>query len=151
MWALVAVAHGLSSAGSVIVAHRPGCSMAHEIFPEQGSNLCLLHGQAVSVPLSHQESPQPPFRLDYLKRSYFTGSSDQEGQQTLYPQIRSQRDSEISLNGSHPLRGSSCLLLLTVQRAEESGENSGDRAAAPVQNLKHYQQFSTEFMCDFMP
>ena len=151
MWALVAVAHGLSSAGSVIVAHRPGCSMAHEIFPEQGSNLCLLHGQAVSVPLRHQESPQPPFRLDYLKRSYFTGSSDQEGQQTLYPQIRSQRDSEISLNGSHPLRGSSCLLLLTVQRAEESGENSGDRAAAPVQNLKHHQQFYTEFMCDFMP
>ena len=151
MWALVAVAHGLSSAGSVIVAHRPGCFMAHEIFPEQGSNLCLLHGQAVSVPLRHQESPQPPFRLDYLKRSYFTGSSDQEGQQTLYPQIRSQRDSEISLNGSHPLRGSSCLLLLTVQRAEESGENSGDRAAAPVQNLKHHQQFSTEFMCDFMP
>lgn len=145
------MAHGLSSAGSVIVAHRPGCFMAHEIFPEQGSNLCLLHGQAVSVPLRHQESPQPPFRLDYLKRSYFTGSSDQEGQQTLYPQIRSQRDSEISLNGSHPLRGSSCLLLLTVQRAEESGENSGDRAAAPVQNLKHHQQFSTEFMCDFMP
>ena len=145
------MAHGLSSAGSVIVAHRPGCFMAHEIFPEHGSNLCLLHGQAVSVPLRHQESPQPPFRLDYLKRSYFTGSSDQEGQQTLYPQIRSQRDSEISLNRSHPLRGSSCLLLLTVQRAEESGENSGDRAAAPVQNLKHHQQFSTEFMCDFMP
>ena len=151
MWATVAVAHGLSSVGSIIVAHRPSCSMARGIFPEQGSKLCPLHRQAVSVPLSHQESLQSPFRLDYLKRSYFTGSSAQEGQQTLYPKVRSQRDSEISLNRSHPLWGDSCLLLLTFQRAEEAREDSGDRAAAPVQNLKHHQQFSTEFMCDLMP
>ena len=83
MWATVAVAHGLSSVGSIIVAHRPSCSMARGIFPEQGSNLCPLRQQAVSVPLSHQESLQSPFKLDYLKRSYFTGSSAQEGQQTL--------------------------------------------------------------------
>ena len=38
-------------------AHGPCCSPACGIFPDQGSNLCLLHGQVDSVPLSHQESP----------------------------------------------------------------------------------------------
>ena len=38
-------------------AHGPCCSPACGIFPDQGSNLCLLHGQVDSVPLSHQGSP----------------------------------------------------------------------------------------------
>ena len=28
-----------------------------DLFPDQGSNLCLLHWQADSLPLSHQGSP----------------------------------------------------------------------------------------------
>ena len=32
-------------------------SIAREIFPDQGSNPCLLHGQADSLPQSHQGSP----------------------------------------------------------------------------------------------
>ena len=53
--ASVSVAPGLQSAG--IVAHRLSPSLASGIFPDQGSNLCLLHQQAYSLPLSHQESP----------------------------------------------------------------------------------------------
>ena len=49
---------GSRRAGSVIVAHRPSCSAACGIFPDQGSNPCPLHWQADSQPLRHQGSPQ---------------------------------------------------------------------------------------------
>ena len=48
---------GLQSTGSTVVAHRLSCSVACEIFLNQGPNLCLLHWQADSLPLSHQGSP----------------------------------------------------------------------------------------------
>ena len=48
---------GSRRAGSVIVAHRPSCSAACGIFPDQGSNPCPLHWQADSQPLHHQGSP----------------------------------------------------------------------------------------------
>ena len=44
-------------AGSVVVAHRPSCSAACGIFPDQGLNLCPLHWQADPQPLRHQGSP----------------------------------------------------------------------------------------------
>ena len=44
--------------GSAVAAHGLTCSVAHGIFLGQGSNLCLLHGQADSLSLSHQGSPQ---------------------------------------------------------------------------------------------
>ena len=56
----VVVAPGLST-GSVIVAHKLSCSAACGIFPDQGSNPCLLHWQANSLPLSHQGSPEDTF------------------------------------------------------------------------------------------
>ena len=34
---------GSRCAGSVVVAHGPSCSVACGIFPDQGSNPCLLH------------------------------------------------------------------------------------------------------------
>ena len=48
---------GSRRAGSAIVAHRPSCSAACGIFPDQGSNPCPLHWQADSQPLRHQGSP----------------------------------------------------------------------------------------------
>ena len=61
-WALGCV--GFSSCGSrvlrlglVVVVNGPSCSAACGVFPYQGSNLCLLHWQADSLPLSHQGSP----------------------------------------------------------------------------------------------
>ena len=48
---------GCRRAGSVVVAHGPTCSAACGIFPDQGSNPCLLHWQADSQPLRHQGSP----------------------------------------------------------------------------------------------
>ena len=39
---------GSRHAGSVVVAHGLSCSTACGIFPDQGSNLCSLHWQAVS-------------------------------------------------------------------------------------------------------
>ena len=47
----------LYSTGSIAVAHRLSCLAACGIFPDQGFNLCLLHRQVDSLPLSHQESP----------------------------------------------------------------------------------------------
>ena len=59
---------GFSSCGSRAVDHRLNncgarayCSEACGIFPDQGSNLCLLHRQADSLPLSRYESPLKPF------------------------------------------------------------------------------------------
>ena len=40
--------------GLIVVAHGLCCSPACRVFPDQGSNLCLLHWQAVSLPLSYQ-------------------------------------------------------------------------------------------------
>ena len=61
------VVHGLSSCdtwaqwlwymGSVVVVHWLSCSTSCEIFLDQGLNLCLLHWQKDSLPLSHQGSP----------------------------------------------------------------------------------------------
>ena len=48
---------GSRRAGSVLVAHGLSCSVACEIFPDQGMNLCPLHWQADSQPLRHQGSP----------------------------------------------------------------------------------------------
>ena len=47
---------GPQSTGSTVVAHRLSCSVSCEIFLNQGPNLCLLHWQADSLPLSHQGS-----------------------------------------------------------------------------------------------
>ena len=47
---------GSRHAGSVVVAHRPSCSAARGIFPDQGSNPCPLHWQADCQPLHHWEA-----------------------------------------------------------------------------------------------
>ena len=52
---------GSRHAGSVVVAHRPSCSAACGIFPDQSSNPCPLHWQADSQPLCHQGSPKMYF------------------------------------------------------------------------------------------
>ena len=39
------------------MAHGRGGSEASRIFPDEGSNLCLLHWQADSLPLRPQGSP----------------------------------------------------------------------------------------------
>ena len=56
-WASVVVALRLENTGSAAVVHGLRCSAACEIFPDQGLNLCLLHWQTDSLPLSHQRSP----------------------------------------------------------------------------------------------
>ena len=52
---------GSRCAGSVIVAHGPSGSAACGIFPDQGSNPCPLHQQAVSQPLRHRGSPKTTY------------------------------------------------------------------------------------------
>ena len=56
-WPLLLRSTSSRRAGSVVVAHGPGCSAACGIFPDQGSNPCPLHWQADSQPLRHQGSP----------------------------------------------------------------------------------------------
>ena len=55
--ALVVVTPGLWSTGLIVVVHELSCSMACGIFLDQGSNLCLLHWQVDSLPVSCQGSP----------------------------------------------------------------------------------------------
>ena len=50
-------AQWLQFPGSLVWAHRLSRPSACGIFPDQGSNPCLLHWQADSLPLSHQGSP----------------------------------------------------------------------------------------------
>ena len=57
-WPLLLRSTGSRRAGSVVVAHGPSCPPACGIFPDQGSNLRLLHWQADSQPLRHQGSPE---------------------------------------------------------------------------------------------
>ena len=53
----VVVAPGLQGTGSIVVAHRLSSSTARGIFLDQGLNLCFLHWQVDSLPLSYQGSP----------------------------------------------------------------------------------------------
>ena len=50
---------------SVVAAHGLGCSMACEIFLDQGLNPCALPWQAYSYPLYHQGSPVFSFQLEH--------------------------------------------------------------------------------------
>ena len=54
----VAVAPRLWSTGLMVVVHRLSCSVACGILLDQGSNPCLLHWQADSLPLSPQGSQE---------------------------------------------------------------------------------------------
>ena len=60
-WPLLLQSTGFRRAGSVVVAHGPSCSAACGIFPDQGSNPCLLDWQADSQPLCRQGNPGLPF------------------------------------------------------------------------------------------
>lgn len=75
-WASVVAARGLNSWGSQALEHRLNscgahmglsCSTACGIFPDQGSNPCLLHWQAYSLPLSHLEALVPFSKWRNLK------------------------------------------------------------------------------------
>ena len=57
MRASVAAVWGRLGTGSVVTAHRLSCSEVRGIFPDQGSNPCLLHCEVDSLPLSHQGRP----------------------------------------------------------------------------------------------
>ena len=54
---------GFSSCSSLALEHGVNScvqglgTLAFGVFPDQGSNLCLLHGHVDSLPLSHQGSP----------------------------------------------------------------------------------------------
>ena len=59
LWPLdpVVVAPEIQSTSSIALAHRLSCFTARGVFPDQGSNPCLLHWLVDSSPLSHQGSP----------------------------------------------------------------------------------------------
>ena len=69
-WPLECVS--FSSCGSWVLEHRLVvvmlaliCSMACGILPDQGSNPCILHWQADSLPLSYQKNPHS-FKIMYM-------------------------------------------------------------------------------------
>ena len=73
----IVAAPRLWSTGSIIVTYGLSCSMACDIFLDQRLNPCLLHWQADSSPLSHQESP----RIYVVKSNVFTYD-------ILYPSVQ---------------------------------------------------------------
>ena len=52
---------------AVVVVHGLSCSDACGIYPHQESNLCLLHWQIGSLPLSHQGSPEKSVFWGFFK------------------------------------------------------------------------------------
>ena len=52
------VAPVLYSTSSIAVVLGFSLSAARGIFPDQGSNLCLLHWEEDSLPLGHPEAPR---------------------------------------------------------------------------------------------
>ena len=56
---LIAVASLAAEHGLIAVVHRLRSSEACGIFPDQGSNPCLLHWQVDSLPLSHLGTTSP--------------------------------------------------------------------------------------------
>ena len=59
----VVAAPGLQSTGSADEVHRLSYPKACGVFLDQGANLCLLHWQADSLPLSHQGNPRCLFLI----------------------------------------------------------------------------------------
>ena len=58
LWPLLLWSTGSRRTGSAVVAHRPSCSTACGILPDQGLIPCPLQWQADSQPLHHQGSPK---------------------------------------------------------------------------------------------
>ena len=56
-WLLLLRSTGSKVRTSIVAVHRLGCFAACGVFSDQGSNPCLPHWQADSLPLSHQGSP----------------------------------------------------------------------------------------------
>ena len=72
------------------MAHRLSCSMTCGIFLDQGSNPCLLHWQADSLPLSHQGSSQGSFFfLIVLLYSVELVSAVQQSESAIYIHLSS--------------------------------------------------------------
>ena len=79
-----AAAPRLQSTGVVLEAHGSTCSSACGIFPDQGSNLCLLHWHVDSLSLRHQESP-PKALLNIIRRKQFNLEQQQKDLKRHYP------------------------------------------------------------------
>ena len=62
-WGSVVAAPRLYSTGSRVVVYRLGCHAACGIFLDRGLNLCVLHWQVDSSPLSHQGTPALSFLI----------------------------------------------------------------------------------------
>ena len=74
MWASVVVASGLWSTGSVVMVRGLICSEACGIFPDQRSNLWLLHWQEGSSPLSMMKMHDAsPYHVVFVLHSIDTG------------------------------------------------------------------------------
>ena len=67
----VVAAPGLQSTGSVTAMQGLGYSTSCGIFPDEGSNLCLLHWQEDSLPLIYKGSLEES--LYNLNTSSFSG------------------------------------------------------------------------------
>ena len=138
-------AQALGPRALVLVACRLGCSAKCGIFPDQGSNPCLLPSQADSYPLYHQGNPRVLF-LDTLNwrflfdihedanRSWINGSGAQG---------RVKLDKWIWKSAAYRLE-----LMLKVMRTERITQGQSEyRDAAPgltIEMLQYFQRIEGE-------
>ena len=88
---------GSRRSGSVVVAHRPSCSAACGIFPDQGSNPCPLHWHSTTAP------PGKPNQL-ILNSSLILGSSEVFLKQTFVRALPRPVDPDsLWLSPGHPV------------------------------------------------
>ena len=66
-------ARALGLAGSIVVTHGLSCSVAREIFPDEGSGLCPLHWQLSSYALCHQGRAKDHWTLRGHQQWEFSG------------------------------------------------------------------------------
>ena len=83
-WASAAVTPRLWSTASTVVMHGLSCSEACGNFMDQGSNQCLLHWQANSLPLSHKGIPNLSILIDRKLLSWSCNGTRHVGHKTQF-------------------------------------------------------------------
>ena len=82
----VAVAHQLQSPSSIIVVHGLSCSLACEIFPDQGLNPCPLHiDRQIPIQCATRGVPCPAYFYIFSHVSEFECSKKEKFDHATYP------------------------------------------------------------------
>ena len=129
-WTSVVAVPGLKNTGSSVVAQGLTCSNACDIFLDEGLNLCLLHWQADSLPLSHQGTlPQSvSFKEVHTRRGTLGGQwASRSGRPTVLLKWATRSGSWSTLSWRGP-----CLVAADKDALERKGRMGNKGRPAPA-------------------